>query len=897
MKLKRFVKEKIWIIYFAVICLILIWQLFTCGTMTFESDILGVSADGEYEILDENMLETAFRVGRSNPEGFYIYSFLTNGLEFTDEKLTFTFWNEENGELIQRSELNMVDQVRNLYVPFEEDIPAGMNLRVRIQSKGFRTRGPIIKISDESSLGNGLWENGELLNSYLCGAICYSKVTHDYVKPVMYFLAEILIGIVLLLAEKKMSLPLYIYSEKRKTGKRRINWKKMLASMAVVCVLTVIFLDYVYTYTVEEMVDKRAYDVVCRESKSGEQYLTLEEGDEISQIFSVGENNFSGIGLRIENDKSTDAVLRICLYDLASGELLVEKGYELENLKKLSEYIPKEDIKDRDTEIIKQQIGIDLQDVLEDSAGKFYKLILKAENLSGKKLNLVIAEGDNFSIAKNGRTVNGNLCLTALYSNTLFLKSMFKWLAGVIILFLVLLTGCLCARRVPVEKIYAVSALVFGLIFCFLIPPYCVPDEWAHFDGAYRISNEMMGITEIPGPNRIYKRACDIDEENYGTLSITEDEYRALYENIGSVADDETLVVGYADDSIGNVTVFNYAASALGFTVARLMHWGHMPMLILGRIFNLFAVIAMMYFAIRKMPFAKSLIAVIGLLPITLQQMASCSYDGVIIGAAYIFTAYCLHIIFDEKISVMDIAVMSFFGCLVAACKGGVYAPMLGLVLIILFAGKKLQKKKVLTIIGVIGSMMLVFLTQFSSTIIALLSTAQGTAYRSGVSGGTELYTFSYFMDYPKEVVRIFQNTFVSMGDFYLQGLLGGALGIMDTELPWFLLMAFFVLLLLCVVKSKAEEKAFGFAGRVYSGFLCLASVVLILLSMLLAWTTIGTDAIQGVQGRYFIPIIGLGFLACRNNMVMERKRGDILVLAAGVLDMLAVGFELLSIF
>lgn len=894
MKLRKFIKEKFWILYFAAICLVFIWQLFTCGVTAFNTDTLGVSADEEYEILDEHMLETVFRVGKDAPKGFIIYSLQSNSIEFTDEKLILTFSDEESGRIIQQTEISMANQVSNLYVLFEEEIPAGTYLRLRIQSEGFEKDGPFIYLSDTEGLGNALWENGELLNTYLCGALCYETVSYNFMKPIMYFVAEVIIGIILLLAAKKMKLPFYIRRKKNIPKLRKSNWKKAIVVMGLVCILAIVFFDYVYTYTIEEAIDKRDYSVICEGGKTGEQQLSLGEGEEISQIFSVKGNNFSGIGLNIQESENANGVLRCSLYDLASGELLVEKAYEISSLKKLTEYVESEKIKTYDTDIIKQYVALDWQGVLEDSQENFYRLVIKGENLSDEEIYLALSEGDNFSVMKNGRTVNGNLCMVSLYSNDLFLKTMFRWGEVIVILLLVMFSGYLCICSMTTEKAFAVNALVLGLIFCFLIPPYCVPDEWTHFDGAYRISNEMLRISDIPGPNQIYKRACDILGESYETLSVTQEEYRAVYEGLWQVADDETLISGYAGNPVVNVTVFNYLPAALGFTVARLMHMGHMGMLLFGRIFNLLTIIILMYIAIRKIPFGKSVLAVVGLLPITLQQMASCSYDGMIIGLANIFVAYCLYIAFEERISILDIAVMGISGCMLTTCKGGVYTPILGLILIIPFTRKVVVKKYLLGFIGIVFSMFLVFVAQFSETIVSLLSRAQGTAFRSG---GVELYTVSYFLQYPKEFIRIFQNTISTTGDFYVQGFLGGALGIMNINLPWFLLISFLVLILFCTFKNAGEKEYFNNGQRVFIALLCLASIFLVMFSMLLAWTAVGSTSIQGVQGRYFIPIIGLIFIIMRGNVSIKNKRGDTLVLVAGVLDMLAMGFALLSIF
>lgn len=75
MKLKRFVEKNFFILYFAVIVVAFIWQIFTSGTQTFQQYSLGTSSDEEYEILDGQRLDTVFRIGQDNPDGFIIYNY------------------------------------------------------------------------------------------------------------------------------------------------------------------------------------------------------------------------------------------------------------------------------------------------------------------------------------------------------------------------------------------------------------------------------------------------------------------------------------------------------------------------------------------------------------------------------------------------------------------------------------------------------------------------------------------------------------------------------------------------------------------------------------------------------------------------------------------------------
>ncbi|WP_207645536.1 DUF2142 domain-containing protein [Marvinbryantia formatexigens] len=869
-----------------------IWQIFTSGTQTFQQYSLGTSSDEEYEILDGQRLDTVFRIGQDNPDGFIIYNYKKNNLSFTDEKLLISLFNEEDGALIQKNEIELANQFGNFYISFQEELPAGTKVRLRIESEGLEEKGPTISLSEESGYGSALWEDGVLQETYLCGALCYKTISYNYLKAVLYLAAEILTGILLFLARKKLHLPVWNEKKTERIVKRRINWKRTCLGAVIIFAGGLILADYIYTYCIEKLVAERQYEVACRD---GQQWIGMGEGDEVSQIFCVSGDDFSGIGIGIEADEDTKATLRLELYDFTTGELLLEKEYRVSALTELSDVIPKREIEADDTEMTEQYVFFDWQTVLEDSANHYYKVILRSGNLQEEELKLAVGTGRNFSLMKNGENASGNLAITALYSKNLFLEKMFRCLMIAVIVFGTGLWIFVSVFRVPAAKMYAVSALVLGMIFCFLIPPYCVPDEWTHFDSAYRISNEMLGITEIPGPDRIYKRACDINEKVGSTMKVDLEEYRDFYEELQETSEDETLTIAYAGNAVNNVTVLNYLPSAIGFTVARILHLGHAVMLLMGRICNLLVTILLMYVAIRKVPFGKSVLAVVGLVPIMLQQMASCSYDGIIIGAANIFIAYCLHIIFEKDVSISDLLVIAVSGAMMAVCKGGVYIPVLGLLLLAVFSGKKLDWKRLAGVFGMLFSMGILFIAQFSERIISMFSKAQGTSFRSG---DVELYTISYFLEHPKQLIRLYQNTVTERLDYYIQGMAGGRLGNLEIVLPWFLVIAFLLIICICTVRSEKEQVFWNKWQRGLVVLLCLGSMVLTQLSMLLAWTEVGTQSIDGVQGRYFLPFAGLLFVVFRNKTFsFKNKRDDLLIFSAALLDMIAIGYVVVSIF
>jgi uncharacterized membrane protein len=82
-----------------------------------------------------------------------------------------------------------------------------------------------------------------------------------------------------------------------------------------------------------------------------------------------------------------------------------------------------------------------------------------------------------------------------------------------------------------------------------------------------------------------------------------------------------------------------------------------------------------------------------------------------------------------------------------------------------------------------------------------------------------------------------------------------GRLGWMDVRIPSVLIAAeLLVLLLATVCCSTAVQPVMRLMGALAS----LGGAAAIFISQYLVWTPVGSTALEGVQGRYFVPLIPL---------------------------------------
>lgn len=446
---------------------------------------------------------------------------------------------------------------------------------------------------------------------------------------------------------------------------------------------------------------------------------------------------------------------------------------------------------------------------------------------------------------------------------------------------------CFISRK-SIEHTFVILALAFGIIFNLVIGLGTVPDEPSHIDTAYAISNKMLGVPDSEKPGYIYKRIEDIDAAIEDKQSLDIYHYERLFHQLFTMAEDETLVECSVRSNLGNAGVIYYIPQALGLTLGRLAGFGYMPTMMLARIFGLFFYVMITYFAIRKLPIGKLSLLLIGILPISLQQAASFSYDGMINAIAFLYLGYWLYIIYgNSTVTTWDFAVAVVSGAMMATVKGGVYIPLCLLPLLALFTRKEYGKRMRRCVSLSVVLFMFAFGKGNLAGLFQRFSAAQGTVI--GGASSSEVYTFGYLLRYPHRFIGMFVNTFYRQGDAYVRNLLGGNLAWREVNINWTVMFGVLLVILLSCIVSGQERRIRG-CEKGYIGLLCFGSYACIELSMMLVWTPVTHSYITGVQGRYFIPFFLLVLLILRNSFFRIKKNIDnILIFAMGMLNIIII--------
>ncbi len=407
-----------------------------------------------------------------------------------------------------------------------------------------------------------------------------------------------------------------------------------------------------------------------------------------------------------------------------------------------------------------------------------------------------------------------------------------------------------------VENMFLVSALVAGTLMVIVLPYNKVGfDEEAHFRSAYK----MMLWSHVSSADAI-EELTEVTMANWPFNLDQSIEERDMLEEYFAVHGDYTSGSNVAYDvptKISSVAAPSYVFMAVGIKFAKLLHLPFGMVYMMGRLFNMWMYVILIYFAIKKVPVGKRIMAVVALMPTAMFQAAVYSYDSVVTGFIYLGLAYLLAEILDKekkltiKNGIIILGALSF-GCLPKA----VYVPLVALGFMIAKDKFKNNKER---IIFRIANIVCIFGLLFTFVLPMLVATdAMGDTRGGAVSVSGQISTIVHHpLGYLSVWLENVGNSFTSY--MFGEGLFGtlGHLSV-STCTPYIAILIVFVILA-DFTDAKIPTLSIKQKGIIL-GILLLTSAF-VWGSMYLAFNEVAAVFIGGVQGRYFIPLMFLVYL------------------------------------
>lgn len=461
------------------------------------------------------------------------------------------------------------------------------------------------------------------------------------------------------------------------------------------------------------------------------------------------------------------------------------------------------------------------------------------------------------------------------------------------ILLLMIGSFVVVVKKYTLGKSFVVVSALMGIIYIFMIPPYFAPDEEYHFAASYAASSNLLGEKATDEKGNVLVRKTDYDyHESFlksGGTKLSRSSYITEMQGIMSESESE-MNDQYHIRQLPGKTGFAYIPQIIGITLARVLNLNGAMLFLFGRAITFVVYIILMYCAIKLMPFAKLSMVVVGLLPMTLELATSYNYDAVLLPVCFLTFSYIFHLAYSaEKVKKKDFVFLATMLCFICIIKS-IYAIVFLLALIIPKEKFGSGKKKTIMAVGMILiGILLLGITNIGSTI----QNVSGESNQVTTWSGEKNYSIRSIVENPDHVFGVFFRTFYRNVDYYLGSAVGRYLGWLNFGITPLMFSGYMILLLASTLRTNPNIEMKK-NDKIISCAYCMLVVMLVYISLFLSWTRETSNLIEGIQGRYFLPVFPVLMCLLQNKVVLLKRRIDYEVLT-GVTFISA--FSILEIF
>ncbi|WP_287389014.1 DUF2142 domain-containing protein [Lachnospira sp.] len=606
---------------------------------------------------------------------------------------------------------------------------------------------------------------------------------------------------------------------------------------------------------------------------SEEEFLSdnVDNDGSINVNFNNNINKTKYITIKLKEDALYDKIIDVYLYGKANQEELITIVNAITNSKSGYAFLEIQNIDDVNSFMI-SEISVNTVDSIEFHENDFeynvesikFKyipfliLVLLSLGVSvifiyyDKKRNMIsriivyIKKHKRMLILSIGYIVI-SLAVSILIENVVYrvmniinIDTTFRYSRMIFVLCMFIMVGWIYITRNITQKFEIILSgyiLIIGLSICCICP-------FGHagwdIDTHYRLSLNASYLGDT------YQTKTDLYITNARLQSLIKNDYSGNRENINNLNHNYTNIVDKSKESIS----LAHVPAGIGMALGRLFNLSFRAIYILGEVCNLLVYTVLCYLAMKKLKSGKLILASIALLPTNIFIACCYNYDYWVLGFSFLGIAYFIgeYQRQETKISYRDEIIMCF-SLMVACIPKQIYLPML--VLPFFMPWKKMVSRVKYYIIAIspfILTGIMLIIRMFNE--INITGDVRGGA---GVNPVEQLYfIFNNAIAYSMILIKTIFS-FLSF-DFLKQGITNyGNLGF--STYGWSLIIIVIIIVTI-LDKSECDKAISNVLVRLYTLVLLLGGVALISTAFYLAYTAVGSESINGVQARYFTPII-----------------------------------------
>jgi uncharacterized membrane protein len=415
------------------------------------------------------------------------------------------------------------------------------------------------------------------------------------------------------------------------------------------------------------------------------------------------------------------------------------------------------------------------------------------------------------------------------------------------------------------ERLFLIFAFIFGTSLVILIPPFQSPDEFNHFFRAWQVSegnfspektnNQRLG-GNLPISLDSLKNNFLLLKNNYAATTSKSKILTAAQIPLKST---ERKFIDFPNTAIYAPTA--YVPQSIGIWIGRFCECSPLLIFYLSRWMNLLFSIAIIYQAIKIMPFHQWTLVFCALLPSSLVIAASLNADVVSNALCFWLIA---HFLGDNKNTVLG-----FLTTMLITVNKLVFAPFI-----------LLQKAKMWTTRNyqhyfyalLTFSVVLILFWSNNSKTMFIPFDNYNPAYRElltlneGVNPAQQIdFIGNHPLEFSKIVLKSFAQSLPSTAT-HLVGKFGWEKNYLPT---WDILLLWMGL----VVLAFSQKNPLNPQNKRWILGCILSCLFLFSITMYALWCPVGSPILLNLQGRYFLPLLPLGIILVGKNIFCDLPR------------------------
>jgi len=393
-----------------------------------------------------------------------------------------------------------------------------------------------------------------------------------------------------------------------------------------------------------------------------------------------------------------------------------------------------------------------------------------------------------------------------------------------------------------------VTLLVFGLGACFLLPISAGYDEETHLMRVW----EMSDYTFIPNDELNGKMPFPAVywELSYRRQFIVRPVESGFWEKYGQLPID---AYDYIYDRVETRSVYSPPLLLPQAIVMRLLgrsqRWSALPVYYAIRVVGLLSYILLAWLAVRLIPFGKWVLAILASSPVAILQASTISADTISNGIAFLFISGSLAIAYHKELQWREWASLVFL--IFILFWGKVNLVPLALLPFLMIRPSQFKMRN--GYVALLGVTIILFLVEVLGWSLLAYSRLQ-----TPPDGTSPVGQIKFILTQPLEFTSILVRHIFFNGFEYLRNWIA-IYGFAYWPIPTLTYYLYVLGLVSALWVNEQEiEKRISLALTTVFVLSYLATIILLYLT----FNPVGSESIDGVQGRYFATVMPLLFLA-----------------------------------